>query len=89
MEQLKLIASCILLNITNLQKPDYISLLTLHSGISKRKAHLLLIQAVYDLENYGMQYVHALVNEDKVIVGIGAKFLRIFTTNWKCKTRLE
>ena len=49
----------------------------------------MFIQAVYDLENYGMQYVRAIMNEDNVIVGIGARFIRIFSTDWRCKSRLE
>ena len=58
-------------------------------GIEQKQAQLHFIQAIYELENYGMHYVRALVNDDNVIVGIGAKFIRIFTTSWRCKSRLK
>ena len=57
-------------------------------GNGKRQAQLQFIQSVYELENYGMQYVRALVSDENVIIGIGAKYIRIFSLNWRCKTRL-
>lgn len=58
-------------------------------GANKREALVLFINAVYDLENYGMTYVRAIVNSEHVIVGIGSKYIRIFTPTWRCKNRQD
>lgn len=56
-------------------------------GVAKRDAQVLFVMIMYELENYGMTYVQAIVNGERVRVAIGAKCIRILTQNWRCKTR--
>ena len=61
--------------------------LTLFSGITRRDAQLMFIMLMYDLENYGMTYVQAIISGERVRVAIGAKCIRILTQNWQIKSR--
>ena len=56
-------------------------------GVAKRDAQTLFIMIVYELENYGMTYVDAIINGERVRVGIGSRYIRILTPNWRCKNR--
>lgn len=55
--------------------------------MAKRDAQVLFIMIVYELENYGMNYVQAIIGGERVRVAIGAKCIRILTPNWRIKTR--
>ena len=56
-------------------------------GVMKRDAQVLFIMHVYELENYGMTYVQAIINSERVRVGLGAKYIRLLTQDWRCKSR--
>ena len=56
-------------------------------GIKKRDAQIYFIQTVYEMENYGITYVRAILGGEKIILGIGAKYIRIFNQDWKLKYR--
>lgn len=57
------------------------------SGVSRRDSQSIFIMIVYELEYYGMTYVRAIINGERVRIGVGAKNIRIFTEDWKCKSR--
>ncbi len=56
-------------------------------GVAKRDAQSLFIMIVYELENYGMTYVEAIIAGERVTVGIGAKYIRILNKEMRCKNR--
>lgn len=55
--------------------------------MARRDAQVLFIMIIYELENYGMTYVQAMVGGEKVRVAIGAKCIRILTLKWHIKSR--
>lgn len=55
--------------------------------MAKRDAQILFIMIIYELDNYGMTYVQAIIGGERVRVAIGAKCVRILTQKWHVKTR--
>ncbi len=47
-------------------------------GVKKRDAQVYFIQTVYELESYGVTYVKAVLGKEDIILGIGAKYVRIY-----------
>jgi len=55
--------------------------------VPKTDAHALMLTEVYQIEGFGMQYYPALLNNEYIILGVGARFVAVFDTNLSLKRR--
>ncbi len=57
------------------------------TGVSKTDAQSLMLTTVYQVDGFGMQYYPAVLNNEVVVLGVGARYVAVYDTQLSIKKR--